>query len=142
MTQQTIVVTSDPSTQRIVVNENKVLVVPEPSSIRIIDTGPMGPSGLVGPSGPQGSQGPQGIQGPPGSDGATGPAGTGVVSLGYRSGTIYTLSGGVYPSTIGSLSGAGQFRAHPAYLPASRTGRTLKLTNSKRSTNASANYCK
>lgn len=75
MTQQTIVVTSDPSTQRIVVNENTVLVVPEPSSIRVIDTGPMGPSGLVGPTGPSGAQGTPGVTGPTGPQGIPGSSG-------------------------------------------------------------------
>lgn len=83
MTQQTIV-DNNPSTQRIVVKDNQVLVVPKPSSIRVIDTGPMGPRGLVGPIGPPGEQGtpgatgptgPQGIQGPPGPTGPQGPQG-------------------------------------------------------------------
>lgn len=61
--------------QTIVVKENTVLVVPEPSSIRVIDTGPMGPSGLVGPTGPSGTQGTPGATGPTGPQGIQGPTG-------------------------------------------------------------------
>ena len=61
--------------QTIVVKENTVLIVPEPSSIRVIDTGPMGPSGLVGPTGPSGAQGTPGATGPMGPSGLVGPTG-------------------------------------------------------------------
>ena len=128
MPQQTIVVTSDPSTQRIVVNENKVLVVPGPNSVRVVDTGPMGPSGAqgtpgaTGPTGPQGiqgpvgPQGPQGLTGPQGIQGQTGPQGISIPSSPVVSGDYLTLGGNETASTIGSLRVAGRLIAHPAWI--------------------------
>lgn len=120
MTQQTIVVTSDPSTQRIVVTEKSVYVVPELSTIRVVDTGPMGPRGLVGSVGATGPQGSPGLSGATGPHGAQGPSGpTGPQGIPGLSGTTGPQgpSGPTGPQGVEGLVGATGPQGVPGSFP-------------------------
>ena len=66
---QQIIVEASTATQ-------KIIVEPNSGSIRIVQAGPIGPSGVPGSAGPAGPTGPAGTTGAAGPTGLTGPAGT------------------------------------------------------------------